>query len=108
MAFNIGVSLTGDFIKRLRDYHEKPYELCCWREGKHEIDVLVKGPKGILMAFECKTSAETIPEATVTTFRKSFKDVPIFVVSLKEEHQRKLNNGVIVLPWQRALTTFLQ
>lgn len=95
-------------LKRLRDYHEKPYELSFWREGKHEIDILVKGPRGPVMAFECKTSTDTISDATRTAFRKRFSDLPLFVVSLKDTHPRKLDNGVIVLPWRQALDTFLE
>lgn len=95
-------------LKRLRDYHEKPYELCFWREGKNEIDILVKGPRGPLMAFECKTSSETLSEATLTAFRKRFPKVPLYVASLKEVHERKLENGIRVLPWRKALDKFLE
>jgi len=95
-------------LKRLRDYHEKPYELSFWREGKHEIDILVKGPRGPVMAFECKTSSETITDDTFAAFRKRFSELPLFVVSLKDIHPRKLNNGVVVLPWRQALDAFLE
>jgi predicted AAA+ superfamily ATPase len=95
-------------LKRMRDYHEKPYELTFWREGKHEIDILVKDPRGPVMAFECKTSSETISDATHTVFCKRFPELPLFVVSLKDTHPRKLDNGVVVLPWRRALDTFLE
>lgn len=94
-------------LKRLRDYHEKPYELVFWREGKHEIDILVKGPRGPIMAFECKTSSETTSEATLTAFRKRFPKLPLFVASSKDVHQHRLDNGIVVLPWRQALNTFL-
>ena len=95
-------------LKRLRDYHEKPYELSFWRDGKHEIDILVTDPRGPIMAFECKTSTKTISDATHTAFRKRFPNVPLFVTSLKDAHPRKLNNGVVVFPWRQALNTFLE
>ncbi|MDD2703258.1 MAG: AAA family ATPase [Candidatus Omnitrophica bacterium] len=95
-------------LKRLRDYREEPYELSFWREGKHEIDIFVTGSRGPIMAFECKTSADTISDATYTAFRKRFPRVPLFVVSLKDAHPRKLDNGVVVLPWRQALDTFLE
>ncbi len=95
-------------LKRMRDYHEKPYELSFWREGKHEIDILVTGPRGPVMAFECKTSADTISEATRIAFCKRFPKAPLFVVSSKDAHPRKLDNGVIVLPWRQALDAFLE
>ena len=94
-------------LKRLRDYHEKPYELSFWRDGKHEIDILVTGPRGPVMAFECKTSTDTISDATRTAFRKRFPNMPLFVASFKDEHSRKLDNGVVILPWRQALNIFL-
>lgn len=94
-------------LKRLRDYHEKPYELSFWREGKHEIDILVTGSHGAIMSFECKTSSETISNDTHTAFRKRFPELPLFVVSSKDVHPRKLENGVVVLPWRKALDAFL-
>ena len=94
-------------LKRLRDYHEKPYDLSFWREGKHEIDILVTGPRGPIMSFECKTSSETISDATHAVFRKRFPELPLFVASSKDVHPRKLENGVTVLPWHQALDAFL-
>ncbi len=95
-------------LKRLRDYHEKPYELSFWREGKQEVDIFVTGSRGPIMAFECKTSTDTISDAAYTAFRKRFPAVPLFVVSSKDVHPRKLDNGVVVLPWRQALDTFLE
>lgn len=95
-------------LKRLRDYHEKPYELSFWREGKHEIDILVSGPRGPIMAFECKTSTDTVSDQTRAAFSKRFPNLPLFVASFKDEHTRKLDNGVVILPWRQALDTFLE
>lgn len=94
-------------LKRVRDYYEKSYELSFWREGKNEIDILVTGPRGPVMAFECKTSTDTVSNVTYTAFRKRFPKPPLFVVSLKDAHPRKLDNGVVVLPWRQALDVFL-
>ncbi|MCU0666065.1 MAG: AAA family ATPase [Candidatus Omnitrophica bacterium] len=95
-------------LKRMRDYHEKPYELSFWREGKNEVDILVKGSRGPIMAFECKTSTDTMSDATRIAFRRRFPKLPLFVVSLKDTHSRKLDNGVVVLPWRQALDTLLE
>ncbi len=95
-------------LKRVRDYYEKPYELSFWREGKNEIDILVTGPHGPMMAFECKTSAETIPDSTRIAFLKRFPGLPLFVASSKDSCASKLDNGVIVLPWRQALESFLK
>jgi len=94
-------------LKRLRDYYEKLYELCFWREGPHEIDIFVKGPRGPVMAIECRTSSETISGTTLTAFRKKFPKLPLYIASAKDIHLRTLNNGVVVLPWKKALERFL-
>ncbi|MDE2010361.1 MAG: ATP-binding protein [Candidatus Omnitrophica bacterium] len=93
-------------LKRLRDYYEKPDEFSVWREGKQEVDILVTAPKGPLMAFECKTSSETISQDTLTAFRRRFPKVHLYVVSLKDTHPRRLKNDVTVLPWRRALEAY--
>lgn len=95
-------------LKRLRDYHEKPYELVFWREGKHEIDLLVMGSRGPVMAFECKTSFETMSEATLAAFRKRFPGLPLVIASMPDVDPRKLDNGLQVLPWRQALARFLE
>ncbi len=94
-------------LKRLRDYYEKPYELVFWREGKHEIDILIMGPRGPVMAFECKSSGGSISSATVAAFQKRFKNVPLYVVSLRDTLPRKMDNGITVLPLKEALKMFL-
>ena len=92
-------------LKRLRDYYEKPDEISFWREGKQEVDLLITGPHGPRMAFECKTSSETISEATLTAFRKRFPAVKLYVASLKDDSPRKLKDDITVLPWKRFFTT---
>ncbi len=93
-------------LKRLRDYYEQPDEFSFWREGQQEVDILVSGPKGPRMAFECKTSAETISEAAVIAFRKKFPTAKLYVASLKDTVSRKLKNDVISLPWRKALDIY--
>ena len=96
-------------LKRLRDYHEKPYDFSFWREGSHEVDVFVTGPRGPLMAFECKTSSrETISDAAFAAFSKRFPKVPLFVASFLDTHARKLHNGITVLPWRQALNAMFK
>jgi uncharacterized protein len=93
-------------LVRLRDYLEKPYEFSLWREGKHEIDILVTGPRGPVAAFECKSSSETISQSTLAVFKKRFPGLPLFVVSAKDDDVRKLDNGIILLPVLKALDAF--
>lgn len=100
-------TLVYNELKRLRDYYEKPYKLVFWREGKHEVDILVTGPRGPVMAFECKSSASAFSGAVVAAFRKRFKDVPLYVVSASDAQPRKMDNGITVLPLREALDVFL-
>ena len=90
----------------LRDYYEKPDEISFWREGKQEIDILITSPHGPQMAFECKTSSETVSEATLSAFRKRFPAVELYIASLKDTNSHKLKNGVTVLPWDKALDMY--
>ncbi len=59
------------------------------------------------MAFECKISGSALSGATVKAFRKRFKDVPLYVVSLEDTQPRKVDHGVAVLPLKSALEIFL-
>ncbi len=93
-------------LQSMRDYYEKPDTFSFWRDGKMEIDLLVSGSHGPRMAFECKTSTETLPEATVSAFRKKFPGVKIYIASLKETSPRKLKNDIMVLPWRKALELY--
>jgi len=93
-------------LRWLRDYYEKADDISFWRQGKQEVDLLVTGPKGPLMAFECKTSSETLSQAALSAFRNRFPSVKIYIASLKDTSLRKLTNGVTVLPWRKALEMY--
>jgi len=93
-------------LRWLRDYYEKPNEISFWREGRQEVDLLITGPKGPLMAFECKTTSETVSDATLIAFRKRFPAIKLYVASLKDTRLRKLKNDIMVLPWRQALDIY--
>ena len=100
-------TMVHNELKRARDYYEKPYELAYWREGNYEVDILVMGPRGPVMAFECKCSGAGFSGATVAAFQKRFKGVPLYGVSLQDTQPRKMGNGMSVLPLKDAVDIFL-
>ena len=93
-------------LRRVRDYAGKPHEFSFWREGPHEIDVLVTGGRGPLLAIECKSGAGEIATSTLTAFRTRFPKTPIIVASLKDRTTRRPESGVDILPWDRAIERY--
>jgi predicted AAA+ superfamily ATPase len=93
-------------IRRLRDYGEKAHEFSFWREGSHEIDLLITGGHGPLLAIECKTGHDLISASTIRTFRARFPKVPLVVASLHDHVARRLDTGVELLPWEKVLERY--
>ena len=91
---------------RLRDYGNKPHEFSFWREGPHEVDVLITGGHGPILAIECKTGRDTINPSAVRAFRARFSRVPLIIASLKDRTTRRLDTGIDVLTWKRALEEY--
>lgn len=91
---------------RIRDYREAPHEFSMWREGSHEIDLLITGGRGPLLAVECKTGHEGISAATLRAFKSRFPKVPLIVASLKDSVPRRLDTGVDILPWEKMLARY--
>ncbi len=90
-------------LRRLRDYANKDHEFSFWREGSHEVDVLITGGHGPLLAIECKTGQGQISPQTYRAFHARFPKVPLIVASLNDHTPRKLATGIEILPWTQAL-----
>lgn len=90
-------------VRRLRDYGNKDHEFSFWREGGHEIDLLIMGGQGPLLAIECKTGQELVSAQTLAAFRARFPKVPLVVASLNDLAARRLQTGIELLPWEKAL-----
>ncbi len=90
-------------LVRLRDYLRKSHEFCFWREGNHEIDVLVLSHRGPLLAIECKSGNESLSDPTRQAFKARFPKVPLVIASLQDKTKRRLASGLEILPWQEAL-----
>lgn len=93
-------------IRRLRDYGDKAHEFSFWREGKHEIDLLIMGGHGPLLAIECKSGHDTIGDQTLKAFRARFPEVPLVVSSLYDHVPRRLEKGIEILPWTMVLDRY--
>lgn len=93
-------------LRRLRDYGEKAHEFSFWREANHEIDLLIMGGHGPLLAIECKTGHDLIDARTVRAFRARFPKVPLVVASLPDQVPRRLETGIDLLPWAKALERY--
>ena len=93
-------------MRRLRDYGDKEHQFSFWREKTHEVDLLVEGGRGPLLAVECKTGSGGISPQTVAAFRSSFPRVPLVVASLSDAVPRRLESGVDVLPFATVLDRY--
>ena len=93
-------------LVRIRDYEEKGHSSGLWRKGNHEIDILISGGHGPLLAIECKSSRAGLDTATVRAFRDEFPKVPLWVASLTDEHSRKLESGVEVHSWRKIVQSY--
>ena len=93
-------------LTRLRDYQAKPLELCFWREGTHEIDILVMRGKKPVLAIECKTGKNVYNRTAALAFRKKFPGVPLIVASSQDRSARKMEDGTEILPMPDILRRF--
>ncbi|MBI5623607.1 MAG: ATP-binding protein [Elusimicrobia bacterium] len=93
-------------LRRLRDYGEKPHEFSFWRRGSHEVDLLVSGGHGPVLAFEFKAGKDPLVAGSFRAFRGDFPEVPLVVASLHDQVPRRLETGIEVLPWAQAIERY--
>src|SRR3989338_114505 len=91
---------------RIKDYLNKEHKISLWREERWEVDVLIEGSKGPLLAFEIKSGKQIKNETSLKAFRARFKEVPLYIVSLQDEHSRNLGHDMTLLPWKKALDLY--
>ncbi|MBI4430789.1 MAG: ATP-binding protein [Candidatus Omnitrophica bacterium] len=91
---------------RFRDYFRKSHEFCFWREGSHEIDILIMGRGEPILAIECKAGNELLSETARQAFSARFPKVPLVIASLKDKTRRHLASGIEILPWRDALEMY--
>jgi predicted AAA+ superfamily ATPase len=90
------------------DYMNKGHEIAFWREGPHEIDLLIMNGQKPLMAVECKTGQQHPSTACIDAFRKRFPKVPLIIASLSDKNKRKLESGVEILPWPDVIRRYTE
>lgn len=93
---------------KIRDYEEKPHQIELWRKGIHEIDFLISGGKGPLLAIECKSGNVDLASATLKNFRNEFPQLPLMIASLNDTRPRKLATGAEVHPFAQVLEAYRQ
>ncbi len=104
-----GIFFENFFFREMvkyRDYLEKPHEFSFWREGDHEVDLLISDGRGIRLGIECKSGKVMPSESTIRNFRKRFPKVPLWVASMRDQEPRLLKDGVEVLPWAEVLKRY--
>ena len=104
-----GVLFENWMIKELiayGDYLGKGHEYTFWREGPHEIDLLIMNGQKPILAIECKTGQQFPSAPCMSAFQKQFPKVPLIIVSLNDKHKRKLESGIEVLPWPEIIRRY--
>lgn len=103
----LGYLFEGWFVYeviRINHYFKKRLTLGFWRDGDHEIDVLIYNHKLEGLAVEVKSGEiEDLSEPLLTKFRSKFPKIQIVIASMKDKVARKLPSGVLVLPQQQVL-----
>lgn len=91
-------------VKKISDYFHKSFELSFWRDGDHEIDLLIRRGSKALMAIEVKSGLSgEISETTLRKFRKNFPDVELVIASMQDTIPRMTNLGIEILPFALVL-----
>lgn len=67
--------------RRVLHYEEKTAEIGLWREGHHEVDLVIEKGGKLQCAFELKTGRNYSVEPSLKAFRARFPSVPLFVVA---------------------------
>lgn len=102
----IGFLFETWFIReliRIHDYLDTGIEFSFWREGLHEIDLLLMKAGKPILAIECKSGQGILSEGAINLFHKRFPKTHLIIASLLDHHPRKLTSGVEILPWKDAI-----
>jgi predicted AAA+ superfamily ATPase len=93
-------------LRRIRDYYGKEHQFSFWRKRNQEIDILISGGYGPLMAIECKSGRTDLSSATANAVAAAFPETPLIVASLNDKHPRRTAKGIDVLPWESVLARY--
>jgi len=93
-------------VDRIREYEEKEHGFSLWRQERWEIDLLVESGTGPIAAFECKSGKQLGNLPSIRAFREHFPKIPLYIVSMRDSSRRKLEEGLILLPWRDAISLY--
>jgi predicted AAA+ superfamily ATPase len=68
-------------VRRVLHYEESTAEIGLWRDGHHEIDLVIEKGRAINCAFEIKTGRNFSIDPSMKAFRARFPKVPLFIVA---------------------------
>ena len=108
-TMELGVLFENWMINELiahGDYLNKGHEFTFWREGPHEIDLLIMNGQKAILAIECKTGTQLPSAACIEAFQKQFPKVPLIVASLSDKNKRKLESSIEILPWPDVIQRY--
>jgi predicted AAA+ superfamily ATPase len=91
---------------RFRDYLKKNHTFDFWREGNHEIDLLIRDGRGPIFAIECKSGQAPVRESTTKAFKSRFPKIPLVIASLRDKVPRRLESGIEILPWMDVMERY--
>lgn len=77
-------------VRRVLHYKESVSEIGLWREGHHEIDLVIEKGGKIQFAFEIKSGKNFSLNPSMKAFRARFPKVPLFVVAKGLDSPRML------------------
>lgn len=94
----------GELV-RARDYSEKNHEFVFWREGNHEIDILIVNGQKPILAIECKSGRGMPRPAALKAFREKFPRTPLLIASMSDPSTR-IVSGIEILPWHSVIQKY--
>ncbi len=78
-------------------------EFGLWREGRHEIDLVVHRNGIPIMAFEIKSGAKKEKLSALSAFHAKFPGVAVAVISSEASATRVLDSGLEIWPCAKGL-----
>lgn len=89
--------------RRILHYQESDLQLALWRDGHHEIDLVIENNGVLLAAFEMKAGNVFGFDPSMNAFRARFPQVPFYIVSMGNPTPRQLENGIQIISPTRAV-----
>lgn len=99
-----GTFMVQSFV-RLRDYDQRDHSFSLWRNGPHEIDLLVESGRGPILAIEFKSGKSSFKTEGLLAFKKKFPKVPM-VVATTEGRSSIIAPGIELHPWKKVLEMY--